>query len=160
MSVATGLISRRLCRRSNVSVLTFLAPSSDNNSLLPHGTPIVEHRLNPDFVASLHENIELSLKDNCAAIVLHNEGKYWSNGMDLKWIDSNLEDADTLQKAAERSLAAVLTCPVPTVASMAGHATAAGAMLSLACDYRVMGERGLYFIPAVELGGTRRVLVL
>ena len=72
--------------------------------------------------------------------------------MDLKWIDANLDKADGLQKTAEKALAKLLTCPVPTVASMAGHATAAGAMLSLACDWRVMGERGLFFIPAVELG--------
>merc|ERR1711924_190838 len=70
----------------------------------------------------------------------------------MGWIDANLNKADDLQKQAEARLASLLTCPVPTIASIAGHCCAAGSMLALACDYRVMGEKGLFFIPAVELG--------
>ena len=51
-------------------------------------------------------------------------------------------------------MARMLTLGIPTVASIPGHCCAAGAMLALACDYRVMGggEKSLFFIPAVELG--------
>jgi enoyl-CoA hydratase/carnithine racemase len=46
----------------------------------------------------------------------------------------------------------LLVCPVPTIAAMSGHATAGGAMLALACDYRIASDNILFFIPAVELG--------
>src|SRR5690606_19874140 len=39
--------------------------------------------------------------------------------------------------AAARALVA---CPVPVVAAMAGHAPAGGCVLALCCDYRIMAE--------------------
>src|SRR5690606_15352344 len=35
---------------------------------------------------------------------------------------------------------ALIACPVPVVAAMAGHAPAGGCVLALCCDYRVMSE--------------------
>ncbi|HXN36637.1 MAG TPA: enoyl-CoA hydratase/isomerase family protein, partial [Solirubrobacteraceae bacterium] len=50
-------------------------------------------------------------------------------------------------------LARVLVFPTATVAAINGHAFAAGAMLALACDARVMREdRGYMCLPEVDVG--------
>ncbi len=49
-------------------------------------------------------------------------------------------------------LARVLTLPVVTVAALQGHAFAAGAMLSLAHDFRVMRvDRGYWCLPEADI---------
>ena len=49
-------------------------------------------------------------------------------------------------------LARVLALPVPTVAAIQGHAFAAGAMLTLSHDARVMrADRGFWCLPEVDI---------
>lgn len=155
------MISRRICRRTRTAVLTLL----DSAETLPWGTRIAEHRLNPpllsEFERHLDELFGSSSDSNSVplSLVVHSEGRFWCNGMDLRYIDQQVsagraETADDLQRQAERVMGRLLTLGVPTLASMPGHCCAAGAMLSLACDFRVQagGAKSLFFIPAVELG--------
>ena len=51
-----------------------------------------------------------------------------------------MNKALALQKETEKSLAKIVTFPIPTIAMLNGHACAAGAMLALAFDYRVAFE--------------------
>jgi len=87
------------------------------------------------------------------AVLVRHEGKFFSNGMDLKFIEANPEAAQGLQGDAERLMARILTFPLPTVAAIKGHFCAAGGMLGLSFDKRIMREdRGLFFVPAVDIG--------
>jgi enoyl-CoA hydratase/carnithine racemase len=88
------------------------------------------------------------------ALVLTGEGKYFSNGLDLAWMGSappgGVEDVLARTQAL---FARVLAFPTATVAAINGHAFAAGAMLALACDERVMrADRGYFCLPEVDLG--------
>jgi enoyl-CoA hydratase/carnithine racemase len=57
--------------------------------------------------------------------------------------------------ALHRMLGRLLVLSVPTAAAINGHAFGAGAMLSAACDYRVMrSDRGYFCFPEVDVGLT------
>ncbi|AZA09718.1 enoyl-CoA hydratase [Corynebacterium pseudopelargi] len=49
-------------------------------------------------------------------------------------------------------LKAIVHLPVPVIANVQGPAVGAGTQLALACDLRVVGERGWFSIPAAALG--------
>lgn len=154
--MSRSLIHRAISPDPRISILTFR--SFSNSEVFPWGTRIAEHRLNPAFLDELESSFkQVTSDENCRAVVLHNEGRFWCNGFDLRWMDRNLAQADAFQRRTEKLLGELLTAPVVTLASIDGHATAAGAMLALACDYRVMsynpkGTGPSFFIPAVELG--------
>jgi enoyl-CoA hydratase/carnithine racemase len=50
-------------------------------------------------------------------------------------------------------LAKILTAPFVTIAAINGHAYAAGGLLALAHDYRVMrSDRGYFCLPSIDIG--------
>merc|ERR550525_1413656 len=90
-----------------------------------------------------------------SVIVVANAGKFWSNGMDLKYMDAETESREAKEHGPRLNelMARLCTFPLPTVAALAGHWCAAGGMMGLAFDYRVMAsDRGFFFIPGVDLG--------
>lgn len=62
--------------------------------------------------------------------------------MDLQYISANVAESLELQTNAEVLMRRILTLQVPTIAALNGHWTAAGAMLGLAFDVRVMPSDG------------------
>ena len=70
-----------------------------------------------------------------------------------QWIEEHLDLACELQQAAELLMARILQFSKPTLAAVNGHACAAGAMLMLAFDFRIMNaEKGFVFVPGIDLG--------
>ncbi|KAI0316723.1 ClpP/crotonase-like domain-containing protein [Amylostereum chailletii] len=63
------------------------------------------------------------------------QDKFFSNGFDLP---SVIEDPLWFPVTFDPIIVRLLTFPIPTVAAINGHCFAAGVLLSLACDYRVM----------------------
>ncbi|TEB18186.1 hypothetical protein C9890_0452 [Perkinsus sp. BL_2016] len=136
-------------------ILTFKNPahfwSSDCHTW---GTRIEEHRFNPILLtqfSSVLDQIEADLP-SISGLILRAEGKYFSNGVDLRYIETHPGSGIEIQKALEKIMGRLLSLGVVTVALLNGHATATGGILALCCDYRVMAERGFFFLPAVELG--------
>uniref|UniRef100_A0A7S0FG40 3-hydroxyisobutyryl-CoA hydrolase n=1 Tax=Pyrodinium bahamense TaxID=73915 RepID=A0A7S0FG40_9DINO len=122
----------------------------------PWGTKAAEHRLYPAAVLALDRALDAAEDDpSVAAVILTAEGKYFSNGFDLKFLQRHANLADDLQRATELLCARILRFPKPTVAAVNGHACAAGAMLMLCLDKCVMNaDRGFCFVPGVDLGLT------
>ena len=92
--------------------------------------------------------------DGPAALVTTGTGKFYSNGLDLDWVSSGKADMSFLDlaMATQRLLARTLTFPRPMVAAVNGHCFAAGAMWSLAHDFRVMrADRGFWSMPEVDI---------
>ncbi len=113
-----------------------------------------ENRFNPEHLDELEGALdEIEAMDGHPAAVLTGEGKFFSNGLDLEWM-GGAEPADAMA-SVERTMglmARLLTAPFGVVAAINGHCFAAGAMVALACDSRVMREdRGFFCLPEVDI---------
>jgi enoyl-CoA hydratase/carnithine racemase len=79
-------------------------------------------------------------------------GKFYSNGLDLNWMAANKSQSAANLLEAHKIFARLLNLPVPTIAAINGHAYAAGMMLALSHDFRVMrDDRGFLCLPEVDL---------
>jgi len=114
-----------------------------------------ENRFNPDFLTALNRHLdEIESVDGAAALVTIGEGKFYSNGLDLEWMEAQEPERTASFLADVHALfARVLAFPAITVAAVSGHAFAGGAMLALAHDFRVMrADRGYFCLPEIDLG--------
>lgn len=76
-------------------------------------------------------------------VVLTGAGRIFSAGVDLPFLVREGEEYVRLfLPALDRAFAAVAFASVPVVAAVNGHAIAGGCVLTCACDYRVMIDRG------------------
>ena len=112
-----------------------------------------ENRFSAKFLTEIdHALAAITNSSEPAALMITATGKFFSNGLDLESLQPNDGEWDSHVLAVQSMFARVLTLPVPTVCAINGHCYAAGAMLALACDFRVMRtERGFFCIPAIEL---------
>jgi len=112
-----------------------------------------ENRFNPtwvDEVAGLLD--EVVAVDGPRALVTKATGKFWSNGLDLAWLGEHAQEAGPFVERVHALFARVLSLPVPAVAACQGHVFAAGAMLALAHDARIMrADRGFFCLPEVDI---------
>jgi len=114
-----------------------------------------ENRFNLRFIAALNDALDQAeAAVEPTALVLTGDGKFFSNGLDLAWMTGEGKDhAGEVVSGMQRIFARLLASPLASVAALNGHAFAGGAMLALACDFRVMrSDRGFFCIPEIDLG--------
>ncbi len=111
-----------------------------------------ENRFNRDSLDSWFAALdEVEASAGPVALVAVGDGKIWSNGLDLEWLMATQDP--TFLPDVHRLFARMLTMPCITVAALNGHTFAAGAMLSVGFDRRLMREdRGWWCLPEVDLG--------
>jgi enoyl-CoA hydratase/carnithine racemase len=113
-----------------------------------------ENRFNRAFMEALNGALdEVDANTQVHGLVTTGEEKFYSNGLDLDWmVGAGQEKGEAFLREVFNLLARVLAFPVPTVAALNGHAFAAGGMLALAHDYRVMrADRGFFCLPEVDI---------
>jgi enoyl-CoA hydratase/carnithine racemase len=113
-----------------------------------------ENRFHPDWIASVDAALDrVERAEGPRALVTTATGTFFSNGLDLDWLSAHAEQHEAYILSVHRLLARVLAMPVITVAALQGHTFAAGAMLSLAHDIRVMrADRGFWCLPEADIG--------
>jgi enoyl-CoA hydratase/carnithine racemase len=113
-----------------------------------------ENRFSPQWLAELRALVgELAATPPPLALITTARGKFFSNGLDLDWLGQHPDQLNSYVSDVQHLLADILTLPMPTVAAIQGHAFAAGAMLALAHDWRVMrADRGFFCLPEVDIG--------
>lgn len=112
-----------------------------------------ENRFNPTWVTAVSGLLdEVSAAPAPRALVTTATGKFWSNGLDLEWMGANQSEIPANVDSVHDLFAKTLELDVPTVAAIQGHCFAAGAMLALAHDQRVMRvDRGFFCLPEVDI---------
>lgn len=110
-----------------------------------------ENRFHPDWLAATAAALD-EVESAPAPLVTTASGRIYSNGLDLDWLGEHGDMLATYVSQVHGLLARVLAIGVPTVAAIPGHAFAAGAMLALAHDFRVMrADRGFFCLPEVDI---------
>ena len=113
-----------------------------------------ENRFHPDWIAAVNTALdEVEKAEGPRALVTAATGKFFSNGLDLQWLGANSDQAPQYVASVQGLFARMLCLPLITVAALQGHTFAAGAMLSLTHDLRVMrADRGFWCLPEAEIG--------
>ena len=110
-----------------------------------------ENRFHPDWLTEVDAALD-QVEQDPAPLVTTASGRMYSNGLDLDWLGQHGDELQTYVARVHGLLARVLAFPAPTVAAIPGHAFAAGAMLALANDFRVMrADRGFFCLPEVDI---------
>lgn len=112
-----------------------------------------ENRFHPDWIASVHAALdEVEQAEQPCGLVTAATGKFFSNGLDLDWLGAHPDQHHDYVVSVHALLARMLSLPVVTVAALQGHTFAAGAMFSLAHDFRVMrADRGFWCLPEASI---------
>jgi enoyl-CoA hydratase len=88
-------------------------------------------------------------------IVLTGEGKAFSSGGDIRWMQSIIDEGfDLTAREAKRIIVSLLDCEKPIIARINGHATGFGATLALFCDIIIAAETAKIGDPHVQVGFT------
>ncbi len=112
-----------------------------------------ENRFNPDWVGAVSALLdEAAAAEGPRAVVLRAEGKVFSNGLDLEWMGGHADLLNDFLIDVHELFAKTLVFPGAVVAAIQGHCFAAGAMLALSCDQRVMrADRGYFCMPEADI---------
>jgi len=96
------------------------------------------------------------LDDSIRVIVLAGEGKHFSAGADLKWMQRASEASVAWNLQDARTFAAMLgridACPKPVVARVQGVALGGGAGLVCACDIAIAADNASFAISEAKFG--------
>ncbi|MFF1414970.1 enoyl-CoA hydratase-related protein [Streptomyces sp. NPDC058289] len=112
-----------------------------------------ENRFHPDWLTAVSAALlEVEKAEGPRALVTTATGKFYSNGLDLDWLFAHADRHQDYVISVHELFARMLSLPVITVAALQGHTFAAGAMLSLAHDFRVMRtDRGYWCLPEADI---------
>jgi enoyl-CoA hydratase/carnithine racemase len=111
-----------------------------------------ENRLTVELLDALTSAWVRAEREGARVIVTASRTRFYSNGVEL----DGGGGAERAQQVLDRLVGLVkliVGSGVPSVALLSGHAVGGGLLLALAHDWRVARrDKGLFFVPAVELG--------
>lgn len=107
-----------------------------------------DNRLNPSLCQEVISALNIVNESDAGALVTTNDGKFFSNGLDLNWVGQDPEVRSPIQSEwFDNLLLAFMNVKIPTIAAICGHASAGGFILAMANDHRFMrGDRGVLYM--------------
>lgn len=132
-------------KEHGIARIVFARPESNNTS-------------RPEGLAELCFAIDqLVADDDVNAIVLAADGKHFSAGADVRFLDavSQMSPADIKEQVYQHFQGAARRlwhCPKPTLAVVQGAAVSVGCELALACDFRIASPDASFMEVWVKFG--------
>jgi enoyl-CoA hydratase/carnithine racemase len=141
--------------------LVLLERRDDGVAVVTLNNPKV-NALSQQLLARLHR-IALELADDPpGAVVVTGGDRIFAAGADISQFGGP-DEAAAITEGFHRALDAIADIPRMVIAAVSGYALGGGCELALACDYRIVGERGVFGQPEILLGiipgggGTQRL---
>lgn len=116
-----------------------------------------EGKFNATHLAAFNDALDkVELDQQILGLIITGRGKNFSQGLDLDYLSAMPAEAvGGFVDQCMLMVGRVLSLPVPSCAAVNGHAFGLGAMLMLACDFKVMREdRGFFCLPEINLNMT------
>ncbi|CAK8541008.1 unnamed protein product [Lathyrus sativus] len=113
-----------------------------------------EHRLNPTLLNSIKSALHRVRQQatTSSALITTAHGKFFSNGYDIDWAQSFADRLVLIDDLLRSVVSDLLSLPMPTIAAVTGHASAAGYILALAHDYVLMrSDRGFLYMSEIDI---------
>jgi enoyl-CoA hydratase len=118
--------------------------------------------LSQELLADLHAAATALAADPPGAVVITGGDRLFAAGADISQFGGP-DEARVIGAGFHRALDAVAAIPRFVIAAVSGYALGGGCELTLACDYRIAGEKAVFGQPEILLGiipgggGTQRL---
>ncbi|XP_010553881.1 PREDICTED: enoyl-CoA delta isomerase 1, peroxisomal-like isoform X1 [Tarenaya hassleriana] len=114
-----------------------------------------EHRLSPavlDAIRSAVRRVRYDSSSSESVLITTAEGKFFSNGYDLNLGKSDPSLLPVMDAKLRSVVADLISLPMPTIAAVTGHASAAGFILAMSHDYVLMRrDRGFLYMSELDI---------
>lgn len=114
-----------------------------------------ENTIDPRFVERFNDILDdVTAATGPRTLITTGTERFFSTGLSLEYVETLDRDGlASFLSTVDRLLSRIVSAPFVTVAAINGHCIAAGALLALAHDYRVMrADRGFFSLPSVDVG--------
>jgi 2-(1,2-epoxy-1,2-dihydrophenyl)acetyl-CoA isomerase len=135
---------------------TILIEHHDAVTVLTINRPEVRNAVDAPTMDALRAALVACESDGTRCIILTGAGGSFSSGADMKWaVASGYTPDDSYAILTEHyapTLKAIRACPLPVIAAVDGYAAGIGCDMALACDLRLVSERGKFAELFIRLG--------
>jgi enoyl-CoA hydratase/carnithine racemase len=133
--------------------MTKLALEEQGNVAILRLTNGVINAISPELIEELSLALQ-EVRGHFKGMVLAGGNKFFSMGLDLPTLlKLSRKDMAAFWVRFEDAVLALYTLPIPSAAAIAGHAPAAGTILALACDFRLIASgKKLMGLNEIKIG--------
>ncbi|MFN8452631.1 MAG: enoyl-CoA hydratase-related protein [Anaerolineae bacterium] len=135
---------------------TVLVERRDAVTVVTLNRPEVRNAVDAATMDAVRAALLACADDGTRCVVLTGAGGAFCSGADLKWaVASGYTPDDSYAILTEHyapTLKAIRACPLPVIAAVDGYAAGIGCDMALACDLRLVSERGKFSELFIRIG--------